>query len=71
MTIAVSDQNFDSEVLSSSEPVVVDFWAEWCGPCKAMSPIVDEVANEMNGKVKMVKTQIHQQNMGFAAFRPL
>ncbi len=59
-TISVSDQNFDSEVLASSGPVVVDFWAEWCGPCKAMSPIVDELANEMSGKVKMVKVNIDE-----------
>jgi thioredoxin 1 len=59
-TIHVSDQNFDNEVLTSPEPVVVDFWAEWCGPCKAMSPIVDELATEMSGKVKMVKVNIDE-----------
>ena len=59
-SISVSDQNFDTEVLSSSDPVVVDFWAEWCGPCKAMSPIVEELASEMSGKVKMVKVNIDE-----------
>lgn len=56
----VNDQNFESEVLKSSEPVLVDFWAEWCGPCKMMSPLVDELANEMNGKIKVVKLNIEE-----------
>lgn len=60
MSIAVTDQNFQSEVLNSSEPVVVDFWAEWCGPCKMMSPIVDEISNELSGKVKVVKINIDE-----------
>lgn len=60
MSISVTDQNFQSEVLSASEPVVVDFWAEWCGPCKMMSPIVDELSNELAGKVKVVKINIDE-----------
>ncbi|HRK98282.1 MAG TPA: thioredoxin [Alphaproteobacteria bacterium] len=56
----VNDQNFESEVLNSPEPVLVDFWAEWCGPCKMMSPLVDELANEMNGKIKVVKLNIEE-----------
>jgi thioredoxin 1 len=56
----VSDTNFDNEVLGASGPVVVDFWAEWCGPCKAMSPLVDELATEMNGKLKVVKVNIDE-----------
>jgi thioredoxin 1 len=56
----VNDQNFESEVLNSSEPVLVDFWAEWCGPCKMMSPLVDELATEMNGKIKVVKLNIEE-----------
>lgn len=59
-TPAVSDQNFDSEVLKASEPVLVDFFAEWCGPCKAMKPALDAVAAEMKGKLKVVKLDVDQ-----------
>lgn len=59
-SIAVNDSQFDSEVLKSDIPVVVDFWAEWCGPCKVLSPIVDELATELSGKVKIVKVNIDQ-----------
>ena len=56
----VSDQNFETEVLNAEGPVVVDFWAEWCGPCKAMSPLVDQLASEMGEKVKIVKVNIDE-----------
>jgi thioredoxin 1 len=56
----VSDQDFATEVLKSSEPVVVDFYAEWCGPCKAMAPALEQVATEMQGKVKVVKVDVDQ-----------
>lgn len=56
----VSDTNFDNEVLKASGPVVVDFWAEWCGPCKAMSPLVDELATEMGARLKVVKVNIDE-----------
>ena len=52
---AVSDQSFESDVLSAATPVLVDFWAEWCGPCKMIAPIVDEIAEEYEGQVSVAK----------------
>ena len=60
MTQQVSDTEFEQEVLKSDKPVIVDFWAEWCGPCKAMSPLVDELSSEMSEKVKVVKVNIDE-----------
>ena len=54
----VSETNFEAEVLKASEPVLVDFFAEWCGPCKAMAPALEQVANEMQGKLKVVKIDV-------------
>lgn len=57
---AVSDATFDSEVLKSPVPVLIDFWAPWCGPCKAIAPIVDELAGEYAGKLKIVKMNVDE-----------
>lgn len=56
----VTDANFEAEVLQSSSPVLVDYWAEWCGPCKMIAPILDEVAKEYAGKLKVAKLNIDQ-----------
>lgn len=57
-TVAVTDATFDAEVKNSDIPVVVDFWAEWCGPCKQIGPALEELASEMAGKVKVVKVDV-------------
>ena len=60
--IEFNDQNFDSEVLESKTPVLVDFWAVWCGPCKAIAPIIKEIANDFNGKVSVGKVDVDNNN---------
>ena len=57
-TVAVSDAQFDAEVMNSDIPVLVDFWAEWCGPCKQIGPSLEELSEEMAGKVKIVKVDV-------------
>src|SRR5438270_886507 len=58
--VTLTDGNFSQEVLKSPVPVLVDFWAEWCGPCKAVAPILDELATEYDGRVKIGKVDIDQ-----------
>ncbi|MEX0928925.1 MAG: thioredoxin [Balneolales bacterium] len=57
-TIALTDDSFENEVLQSDQPVLVDFWAEWCGPCRMVGPIVEELAGEYEGKVKIGKVDV-------------
>ena len=54
----VTDDSFDTEVIKSAQPVLVDYWAEWCGPCKMIAPILDEIASEYSGRLKVAKLNI-------------
>jgi thioredoxin 1 len=61
LIVALTQENFAKEVLQSTQPVMVDFWAEWCGPCKMISPLLDELATEYDGKVKIGKVNADEQ----------
>ena len=60
-TVSVTDDNFDTEVLKSSKPIVVDFWAEWCGPCKQIGPTLEEISDEMKDQVIIAKHNIDNE----------
>ncbi len=66
-TVAVTDATFDEEVKNSDVPVVVDFWAEWCGPCKQIGPALEELAAEMDGKIKIAKVDVDSNPNAAAA----
>ena len=65
MTAKVTDASFQTDVLDSAGPVVVDFWAEWCGPCRMIAPALEEISKELEGKVKIVKLNV-DENPGVA-----
>jgi thioredoxin 1 len=67
--IEFTDANFDSEVLASSTPVLVDFWAPWCGPCRMIAPLIDEIADEKAGAVKVGKVNVDDNPQTAAKFR--
>ncbi len=68
MTAKVTDSSFDADVLKSAEPVVVDFWAEWCGPCRMIAPALEEISKEMQGKVKVLKLNVDENPATAAKF---
>lgn len=66
--LQITSENFESEVLQSDIPVLVDFWASWCGPCRMLAPIIAEIAEEMNGKVKVGKVNVDEEGALAAQF---
>jgi thioredoxin 1 len=59
-TVNITSDNFDSEVLQSEQPVLMDFWAEWCGPCKTIAPILDQIADEYKGRLQIAKLDVEE-----------
>ena len=62
MVVKITNDNFEEEVLKSDKPVLLDFWADWCGPCKMMSPVVEELADELEGQVKVGKVNVDEED---------
>jgi len=67
-TSKVTDSTFQADVLDSAEPVVVDFWAEWCGPCKTIAPALEEIGRELEGRVKIVKLNVDENHQTAAKY---
>ena len=67
--ITITRENFEDEVMKSDKPVLIDFWATWCGPCKMLSPVIAEIAGEYEGKVKVCKVNVDEQPELASAFR--